>query len=80
MHWLIQTRQNIERSILTFTGPKVMFLINLFLYMVDSSVFPSIKEALDEIHCVLEIFIVRFDMSRLSSIYYGIFSLCLKGM
>ena len=66
MHWLIPTRQNVRRSILTFTGPKVMFSINHFLDMVDSGVFPSIREVLDEIHCVLEIFIVRFDMSRLS--------------
>ena len=61
-------RQSVEISFLTFTGPKLMFLINGFLDMVDSSVFSSIKEVLDEIHCVLEIFIVRFDMSILSSI------------
>ena len=43
--------------------------------MVDSSVFPSIREVLDEIHCVLEIFIVRFDMSRLSFVLSNFFSM-----
>ena len=75
MHWLIPTRQNVEISILTFTSLKVMFLINIFLDMVDSSVFPSIKEVLDKIHCVLETIIVRFDMSRLSSILSNFFSM-----
>ena len=52
-----------------------MFLISLFLDMVDSSVFPSIREALNEIQCVLEIFIVIFDMSRLSFVFWTFFSM-----